>query len=88
MALIGDVVMAATLHLKSIVIERDVPKVGAERGNRANVHLVISGLGSPIETTLQIFDFSSLDDAVERARQVVYEFAVELAKVADQRPLR
>jgi hypothetical protein len=51
MAVIGEIVMAATLHLKSIVIDRDVPKVGAKRGDMANVHLVISGLGSPIETT-------------------------------------
>jgi hypothetical protein len=80
--------MAVTLLVKSVSIERDVPKAGLDKGDRADVHVVISGLGPPIETTLRIFDFSSFDDAVEKAGQTVFEFATELARAADQRPLR
>jgi hypothetical protein len=80
--------MTVSLLIKSIDIERNVPKPGLANGDLANVHIVISGLGPPIETTLRIFDFSSFDDAVERARQTVFVFATELAKAADQRPLR
>lgn len=80
--------MAVSLLVKSVQIVRDAPKVGLGKGDRADIQVVINGLGGPLETTLQIFDFSSLDDAVEKARQAIYSFAVELTKVADQRPLR
>jgi hypothetical protein len=80
--------MTVTLLVKSIDIERNAHKPGLANGDLAKVHIVISGLGPPIETTLPILDFSSFDDAVEKARQTVFEFATELARAADQRPLR
>jgi hypothetical protein len=79
--------MAVELKLMRVEIERDAPKVGAQRGDKADVYVNITGLGT-FEAHLQIFDFSSLDDAVEKARKAIYEFATELAKVADQQPMR
>jgi hypothetical protein len=80
--------MTVSLSVKSIDIERNVPKPGLANGDIANVHIVISGLGPPIETTLRIFEFSSFDDAADRARRASFEFAGELANAADHKPLR
>ncbi len=79
--------MAVSLAVKKVEIARLAHTSGTQK-DRADVQVVIGGLGGPIEVTLGIFDFSSLDDAVEKARRTIYEFAVELTKAADQRPLR
>ncbi len=83
--------MSIDLKVEKVEITRDAPMAGTERGDRADVHLIIkaaeAGFGR-IPLTLHIFGYTSLDVAIEKARQAVFAFAGDLAKVADQRPLK
>lgn len=77
------------LKVEKVEITRDAPMTGTERGDRADVHLIIKAAGfGKIPLTLHIFGYASLDDAIEKARQAVLAFAGDLAKAADQRPLK
>jgi hypothetical protein len=88
--------MTVELKIEKVVITRDVPVVGMEsratimeKGDRADVHLIIKGAaGAAIPLEFQIFGYSSLDDAIEKARQAVFAFAGELAKAAEHSPLK
>jgi hypothetical protein len=79
--------MAVELKLRKVEMTHDAPKGGTQKGDRADIHVTITGLG-PMEVRIEVFDPSSLDDAVEKARKVIHQFALDLAKVADQPPLR
>lgn len=88
--------MIVELTIEKVEIVRDAPINGIEKGkratlarkgDRADVHLIIKADIGTVPLTLPISDYASLDDAVEKARQVVLAFATELAKAADRSPL-
>jgi hypothetical protein len=85
----GAMTIEIELKVEKVEITHDAPMVGTEKGDRADVHLIIKAAGfGRIPLTLHIFGYASLDDAIEKARQAVFAFADALAKVADQRPLK
>ena len=83
--------MIVELTIEKVAIVRDAPINGIEKGKRATLAAEgRPGRRSPynqgsigtVPLTLPISDYASLDDAVEKARQVVLAFATELAKAA------
>jgi hypothetical protein len=62
---------------------------GLERGDRADVSIIIKSADvGTIQLAFHFFDYASLDDAVEKARQAVLAFASDLAKAAERSPLK
>jgi hypothetical protein len=89
--------MIVELTIEKVAIVRDAPINGIEKekratlarkGDRADVHLLIKADIGTVSLTLPIPDYASLDDAVEKAREVVLVFARELAKAAERSPLK
>jgi len=86
--------MIVELTIEKVAIVREAPIIEKEKratltrkGDRADVHLIIKADIGTVPLTLPISDYASLDDAVEKARQIVFAFAKELVKAADRSPL-